>query len=168
MSDAGWQPWVPGDSFTCACGAVGRVNAAREQACGQCKLVFVNIRALPPTGLVYMVDHDAATPPADPIDLSMIYATHARGADGALDFLFETADDAYDARRFADYSAAVAALDFDRLADLAVIVGVAVTLLWPKLAGDVLPDRDVLVARVATRVRALAPDRFEALMQGLW
>ena len=49
-----------------------------------------------------------------------------------------------------------------------MIVGVAVTLLWPKLAGDVLPDRDVLVARVAARVHALAPDRFEALMQGLW
>lgn len=115
-----------------------------------------------------VVDHDAAQPLADPIDLSMIYAAHARGTDGALDFLFETADDAYGAGRFADYSAAVAALDFDHLHDLAVIVGVAVTLLWPKLAGDVLPDRDVLVARVAARVHALAPDRFEALMQGLW
>lgn len=102
------------------------------------------------------------------IDLAVIYATHARGTDGALDFLFETADDAYAAGRFADYAAAVAALDFDRLHDLAVIVGVAVTLLGPKLAGDTLPDRDALVARVATRVRTLAPDRFEALMRGLW
>ena len=74
-----------------------------------------------------VVDHDAAQPLADPIDLSMIYAAHARGTDGALDFLFETADDAYGAGRFADYSAAVAALDFDHLHDLAVIVGVAVT-----------------------------------------
>lgn len=44
----------------------------------------------------------------------------------------------------------------------------AVTLLWPKLAGDALPGRDLLIARIAARVRALAPDRLEALMQGLW
>lgn len=107
-------------------------------------------------------------PMPDEIDLSLIYEATSRGADGALNFLFETADEAYDAGRFAEYSAAVMALDFDRLHDLAVITGVAVTLLWPKLAGDALPGRDLLIARIAARVRALAPDRLEALMQGLW
>lgn len=104
----------------------------------------------------------------NPIGLAAIYDMPARSVDGALNFLFVTADDAYDAGRFADYAAAVAALDFDRVTGLAVLTGVAVTLLWPKQAGVDLPGRDVLVARIAARVRTLAPDRTAALMQGLW
>ena len=102
------------------------------------------------------------------IDLTAIYDAPARGADGVLDFLFEAADDAYIAGRFADYAAAVAALDFDRVTDLAVLTGVAVTLLWPKQAGVGLPGRSALITRIAARMRTLDPTRVETLMQGLW
>lgn len=94
----------------------------------------------------------------------MVYVPYTRGALAAL---YTTALDAYAADQAAAYAAAVAAIDFDRVMDATMLIGLATTLLWPKLAGADFPERDSLIARVDARVHALMAHDAAALMQGL-
>lgn len=98
------------------------------------------------------------------IDLAVVYAPYTRDALAAL---YTTALDAYDAGQAAAYAAAVAAIDFDRVTDVTMLIGLATTLLWPKLVGADFPERDSLVARVDARVHALMAHDAAALMRGL-
>lgn len=104
--------------------------------------------------------------PPDDAWLDTVYAAastaHARHPD-ALSLIYDTIDDLLLARRFGAVDHVLARVDVARL-DITLALGLlSITL----AARDRLANRPALVERVEVRVRELAPDRIDALMDGL-